>query len=217
MSESTEESGFAASVALDTIINWLRIERCVGISDSGGFDGFGGKQANPSAEPHPPAHCRLGNRRTTPPTVRAAAKLVTRPTVFLAPSGFSRPALCQNIAAVFRVKPPRAVDFERSSWENNSPWARHSPCTAVVIASKASAHVDDRPDMAGITDRWVGYLRNREKQDKFEAHSFSCPLCALEIKNIELWRDHVQDNDNHREKWSTEKAVEDAFRSYVEE
>ncbi|KAF5003504.1 hypothetical protein FDECE_9957 [Fusarium decemcellulare] len=71
--------------------------------------------------------------------------------------------------------------------------------------------------MAGITDRWVGYLRNREKQDKFEAHSFSCPLCALEIKNIEFWRDHVQNNDDHREKWSTEKAVEDVFRSYVEE
>ncbi|KAF4466808.1 hypothetical protein FALBO_6334 [Fusarium albosuccineum] len=70
--------------------------------------------------------------------------------------------------------------------------------------------------MAGITDRWVGCLPNREKRHKSEAQSFSCPLCDSEIKNIEFWRDHVQNSEEHKEKWSTEKSVDDAFRLHVE-
>ncbi|KAJ4324005.1 hypothetical protein N0V84_004099 [Fusarium piperis] len=72
--------------------------------------------------------------------------------------------------------------------------------------------------MANITDKWVGYLRNRDRQGKEgEPTNFTCPECNLvEIGSIESWRKHVQTNPQHQQKWPTEKEVDSAYTQYVQ-
>ncbi|KAF4963374.1 hypothetical protein FSARC_8624, partial [Fusarium sarcochroum] len=69
--------------------------------------------------------------------------------------------------------------------------------------------------MAGITDKWVRHLRTRDRQgqgqDKTESQSFKCEICNTEIKNIDAWREHVQIDPDHRDKWSTPQAVQDSY------
>ncbi|KAF4466810.1 Telomerase-binding EST1A [Fusarium albosuccineum] len=68
--------------------------------------------------------------------------------------------------------------------------------------------------MAGITDPRVGYLRNRERQDKAEPNTFLCPICRSEIETLETWRTHVEEDSKHRERWQTKQAMEDAYKEY---
>ncbi|KAF4956772.1 hypothetical protein FSARC_11473 [Fusarium sarcochroum] len=69
--------------------------------------------------------------------------------------------------------------------------------------------------MAGITDKWVRHLRTRDRQgqgqDKTKSQSFKCEICNTEIKNIDAWREHVQIDPDHRDKWSTPQAVQDSY------
>ncbi|WAO85605.1 EST1-DNA-bind domain-containing protein [Fusarium falciforme] len=73
--------------------------------------------------------------------------------------------------------------------------------------------------MANITDKWVGYLRNRDRQGK-EGESTNlttCPECNVEIGSIESWREHVESNPQHQQKWPTEEEVNSAYRNlYVQ-
>ncbi|KAF5645484.1 Telomerase-binding EST1A [Fusarium sp. NRRL 52700] len=66
--------------------------------------------------------------------------------------------------------------------------------------------------MAGITDKWVQHLRTRDRQDKAEAHSFTCDICGDEIKTLEAWLEHAKSDQEHQEKWPT---LEAAQLSYV--
>ncbi|EEU41004.1 uncharacterized protein NECHADRAFT_66648 [Fusarium vanettenii 77-13-4] len=63
--------------------------------------------------------------------------------------------------------------------------------------------------MDNIADKWVGYLRNRDRQDKGGGpNSFSCPECNLEVGNsLESWQNHVASDPEHQQRWPTEQEV----------
>ncbi|KAF4978766.1 hypothetical protein FZEAL_4911 [Fusarium zealandicum] len=69
--------------------------------------------------------------------------------------------------------------------------------------------------MAGLTDRWVGYLR---KQDKSKPPTIRCPLCETEVpKDLESWQSHVETNPTAHQEWDSEQAIESAFQLYVQD
>ncbi|KAM6533213.1 hypothetical protein FALCPG4_006227 [Fusarium falciforme] len=71
--------------------------------------------------------------------------------------------------------------------------------------------------MANITDKWVDYLRNRNRQDKEgESIILTCPECNTEVENsIESWRNHVASDPQHQQRWPTEQDVDNAYHQYV--
>ncbi|KAI8680008.1 EST1-DNA-bind domain-containing protein [Fusarium keratoplasticum] len=73
--------------------------------------------------------------------------------------------------------------------------------------------------MDNIADKWVGYLRNRDRQDKGGGpNSFPCPECNLEVGNsLESWRSHVASDPEHQQRWPTEQEVENTFNQYVQQ
>lgn len=73
--------------------------------------------------------------------------------------------------------------------------------------------------MDNIADKWVGYLRNRDRQDKGGGpNSFQCPECKLEVGNsLESWQSHVASDPEHQQRWPTEQEVENTFNQYVQQ
>lgn len=71
--------------------------------------------------------------------------------------------------------------------------------------------------MANITDKWVDYLRNRNRQDKEgESIILTCPECNTEVESsIESWRNHVASDPQHQQRWPTEQDVDNAYHQYV--
>ncbi|KAF4961767.1 hypothetical protein FSARC_10105, partial [Fusarium sarcochroum] len=65
--------------------------------------------------------------------------------------------------------------------------------------------------MPGITLQWIHRLRTRDWQgqgkDKIESQAFDCEICNTEIKSIDAWREHVQTDLDHRDRWPTPQDV----------
>ncbi|RSL49327.1 hypothetical protein CEP53_009188 [Fusarium sp. AF-6] len=97
----------------------------------------------------------------------------------------------------------------------------HDEATALAQSGSASTTFPYEfcmQTMDNIADKWVGYLRNRDRQDKGGGPNyFTCPECNEEIVNsIESWRGHVTSDPKHQERWSTEQEVDSSYNLYVQ-